>query len=90
MRLRWLLSAMVVIAVLVPAMMITAARIVGPDGGRWVRLVSFTPYALLLYGVALLLLIVAVVAGHDAVRRPVRGTGLDPARGTELQRLHGR
>ena len=73
MRLRWLLSAMVVIAVLVPAMMITAARIVGPDGGRWVRLVSFTPYALLLYGVALLLLIVAVVAGHG-FRRAIAGT----------------
>ena len=73
MRLRWLLFAMVVIAVLAPAMMITAARIVGPDGGRWVRLVSFTPYALLLYGVALLLLIVAVIAGHG-FRRAIAGT----------------
>lgn len=68
MKVRWLLMGLVVVSLLVPAVMITAARLLGADGGRWVRLVSFTPYALVLYGLALLLLLGGSVAGRGLWR----------------------
>ena len=68
MKVRWLLVGLVVVSLLVPAVMITAARLLGADGGRWVRLVSFTPYAVVLYGVALLLLLGATIAGRGLWR----------------------
>lgn len=49
---------------MVPASMITAARLLEPHGGRWIRLVAFAPYATLLYAAALLLLAVAALAGR--------------------------
>lgn len=64
MKLRWLLLGLLVVALLVPALMITTVRIVGPDDGRWVRLVSFTPYAFALYALALLVLLIAMAAGR--------------------------
>ncbi|HET6626001.1 MAG TPA: endonuclease/exonuclease/phosphatase family protein [Nocardioidaceae bacterium] len=69
MRLRWLLLSLVVVALLVPAVMITVARMLEPGGGRWVRLVSFTPYAVALYALAMLFLLVVVAAGRGFRRR---------------------
>lgn len=64
MRMRWLLLGLAVTVLLVPAAAITVARLVQPPAGAWVRLVSFTPYALALYVVAALLLVAAWAAGE--------------------------
>lgn len=64
MRLRWVLLGLLVTVLLVPALALTTARLVQPPGGTWVRLVAFTPYALPLYVVALLLLAVGWAAGE--------------------------
>jgi len=48
--------------------MITVVRVLQPDEGRWIRLVSFTPYAVVLYAMALLLLL-AMAVGRGAPRR---------------------
>ncbi len=69
MKLRWLVPAAVVIMLLVAALMITAARLLEPPGGRWVRLVAFTPHAVVLYALALLVLLVAVLAARGTWRR---------------------
>jgi endonuclease/exonuclease/phosphatase (EEP) superfamily protein YafD len=69
MRLRWLFLGLLCVALLVPALMITGARLLQPDGGRWVRLVAFTPYATVLYAVAFLLALVAVAAGSGFWRK---------------------
>lgn len=69
MRLRWLLLGLVVTVLLVPAVALTVARLAQPPGGAWVRLVAFTPYALVLYGVALILLAAAWAAAQGAWRR---------------------
>lgn len=69
MRLRWLLLGLLLVALLVPALMVTGARLLQPDGGRWVRLVAFTPYATVLYAAAVLLVLVAVAAGRGFWRR---------------------
>lgn len=47
------------VLLLVPAGLLTCARLLDPRGGLWVRLVAFTPYAVPLYGVALLVLCLA-------------------------------
>ena len=57
MKIRWLLLGLPVVALMVPALMITTVRILAPYGGHWIRLVSFTPYAIAFYGLALLLLL---------------------------------
>lgn len=64
MKLRRLLPGLLLVALLVPALMITTVRILGSDEGRWVRLVSFMPYAFALHALALLLLLVVVAAGR--------------------------
>lgn len=69
MRLRWLFLGLLLVALLVPALMITGTRLLQPDGGRWVRLVAFTPYAMVLYAVALLLALVAVAGGRGFWRK---------------------
>jgi len=70
MRIRWLLLLVLgVVAVMVPALMITTVRVLGPADGRGVRLVSFTPYAVPLYALALVLLLVAWAAGRGLGRR---------------------
>jgi len=69
MKIRWLLLGLLVVAMMVPALMITAVRILAPDGGHWVRLVSFAPYAVAFYGLAILLLLLALVAGRGTWRR---------------------
>ena len=76
MRLRWLLLGLLVVALLVPALMISTARILEPDGGRWVRLVSFTPYAVVLYAVVMLLLLLASTAGRGPWRGASAGLSL--------------
>lgn len=42
--------------VLVPAIVLTIVRLFEPWGGRWVRLEGFTPLAIVMYGVSLLVL----------------------------------
>ncbi len=64
MRFRWLLLSVIVVGLLVPALTITAARLLEPVGGRWVRLVSFTPHATVLYAVAMLFLLLGFAAGR--------------------------
>ncbi|MGZ4437445.1 MAG: endonuclease/exonuclease/phosphatase family protein [Nocardioidaceae bacterium] len=59
MKLRWLLLTLLVLALLVPAGALTYARMLDPAGGAWVRVVAFTPLALGLYLVALLVLLLA-------------------------------
>jgi endonuclease/exonuclease/phosphatase (EEP) superfamily protein YafD len=58
-KLRWLLLGLLVVLFIVPAGALTVARVAQPPGGAWVRLVSFTPYAFMLYVAALVLLVVA-------------------------------
>jgi endonuclease/exonuclease/phosphatase (EEP) superfamily protein YafD len=38
-----------VLVVMVPALLLTMSRLVEPSGGRWIRAVSFTPFAMFLY-----------------------------------------
>jgi len=72
MKLRWLLLGPLVTASLVPAIAVTAARVLDLPEGAWVRLVSFTPFAALLYLVALLLLLPACLRGRGLWRGTAR------------------
>jgi endonuclease/exonuclease/phosphatase (EEP) superfamily protein YafD len=72
MGVRWLVVGVLVAALLVPAGLVTVARLTDPSVLWGVRLVAFTPYALLLYLSALLLLVVAAVR----VRGPWRGVAV--------------
>jgi endonuclease/exonuclease/phosphatase family metal-dependent hydrolase len=58
-----------VVVLLLPAALLTIARGVGPGGGFWIRLQAFTPFGLLLYGGALVLLAVAL-ARRRRLRSP--------------------
>jgi endonuclease/exonuclease/phosphatase (EEP) superfamily protein YafD len=64
-----LIVLLLLVLLLVPAGALTVARFVEPDGARWVRLVSFTPFAIPLYAVAVLLLLVLAWKA----RGPARG-----------------
>ena len=66
MKLRWLLLGLLVTLLLVPARLLTTARLLDLPGGTWVRLVAFTPYALVLYAAALLLLLLAWWRGRGS------------------------
>ncbi|QNN52023.1 endonuclease/exonuclease/phosphatase family protein [Nocardioides mesophilus] len=66
--LRRLLLLILLVVLLVPAGMLTAARLVHPAAGAWVRLVSFTPYAVVLYAAAVVVLLVAVLVVRGAAR----------------------
>lgn len=68
MRVRWLVVGVLVALLLVPAGLVTAARLLDPPVLLGVRLVAFTPYALPLYLLALLLLVVAAVRGRGRWR----------------------
>lgn len=68
MKFRWLLLGLGVVVLMVPALVLTFARLVQLDHGLWVRLVSFTPYALVLYAVAFLLLLLAVIRARGGWR----------------------
>ena len=69
MKFRCLLLGLFVVVLMVPALLITNVRLLAPDGGHWIRLVSFAPYAVAFYGLALLLLLLALVAGRGSWRR---------------------
>lgn len=71
-RLRWIVLGLLVVVFLVPAAMLTVARVVQPMSGAWVRLVSFTPYAVPLYAVAALLLVLPWLRGRGAWRATSR------------------
>jgi endonuclease/exonuclease/phosphatase (EEP) superfamily protein YafD len=72
MKLRWLLVGLVVTLLLVPAGLITTARALDLPGGTWVRLTAFTPYAGVLYLLALLLLLLAWARGRGFWRGTAR------------------
>ncbi|NUR07765.1 MAG: endonuclease/exonuclease/phosphatase family protein [Nocardioidaceae bacterium] len=59
MKVRWLLLGGLVTLLLVPALLVTTARLLEPPQGPWVRLVAFTPLGVVLYAAALLLLLLA-------------------------------
>lgn len=67
MRARQLVFWGVVALLLVPAAALTFARMVEPDSGFWIQLEAFTPFGLLLYAAAAVLLACRLV-----VRRQVR------------------
>jgi endonuclease/exonuclease/phosphatase (EEP) superfamily protein YafD len=73
-KLRWLLLGLVVVLLIVPAAVLTVARVGQPPGGVWVRLVAFTPYAFVLYAAVLVLLLVAWSRGRGRWRT-VASTG---------------
>ncbi len=75
MKLRWLLLGVLTTLVLVPALLLTTARLLDLPGGTWVRLVAFTPYALVLYAAALLLLLLAWWRGRGFWRGTARVLG---------------
>ena len=52
------LGLLALAAVLAPAVVLTTVRLLDPWAGLWVRLEAFTPLAIVLYGVALLVLLV--------------------------------
>jgi endonuclease/exonuclease/phosphatase (EEP) superfamily protein YafD len=68
MKLRWLLFSVLLVLLLVPAGLVTVARLLDLSGGTWVRLVSFTPYAGVLYVVALVPLLVAAFRARGVAR----------------------
>lgn len=72
MKLRWLLLGLLVTVLLVTAGVLTAARVLDLPGGTWVRFVSFTPYALVLYVLAMLLLLPAWWRGRGFWRGTAR------------------
>ncbi len=63
MRARSILFWLVVAGFLVLALLLTALRLLELDGGWWVRGVAFTPLAIPLYAVALVLLVARRVVG---------------------------
>lgn len=67
MRARALVFWGIVVLLLVPAAALTFARLVEPDSGFWIQLEAFTPFGLLLYAAAAVLL-----ASRLLVRRRVR------------------
>jgi endonuclease/exonuclease/phosphatase (EEP) superfamily protein YafD len=75
MKLRWLLFSVLLVVLLVPAGLITVARLFDLPGGTWVRLVAFTPYAGLLYAVALLPLLWVGWRGRRFSRGAARTVG---------------
>lgn len=68
MKLRWLLFSLLLSVLLVPAGLITFARLSDLPGGTWVRLVTFTPYAGALYALALLPLLWVGLRGRRFAR----------------------
>jgi len=72
MRLRWLLLGGVLTLLLVPALLVTTARLLEPPQGPWVRLVAFTPFATVLYALALLVLLLAWWRGRGFWRGVAR------------------
>ncbi|HET6699778.1 MAG TPA: endonuclease/exonuclease/phosphatase family protein [Nocardioidaceae bacterium] len=62
---------LVPLLLLIPALAVTAARLLEPSGGIWVRLVSFTPHVLVLYVAAFLVLLGGFVAGSRGPLRQV-------------------
>jgi len=87
MKLRWLLLGLVVVLLVVPAGMLTVARVAQPPGGAWVRLVAFTPYALALYVVALMLLLLAWGRGRGRWRPLARTFALAALAGALVHAL---
>src|SRR4051794_35207413 len=73
MKLRWLMLSALLVVLLVPAGLITVARLFDMPGGTWVRLVAFTPYAGVLYAVALPPLLWVAWRGRGLARGAAQG-----------------
>lgn len=63
MQVRWVLFWLALIALVLPALPLTLVRLLDPDGGPAVRLMSFTPLATPWYAVDALLVAAVLVAG---------------------------
>lgn len=70
MRLLRLTGRLLLAGLLVPAVLLTVARWLEPAGGPWVRTVSFTPFALVLYAAAFLLALAGAMRAGPGRRRP--------------------
>jgi endonuclease/exonuclease/phosphatase (EEP) superfamily protein YafD len=81
MKLRWLLLSVLLVLLLVPAIAITVARLSDARGGTWVRLIAFTPYAGILYALALLPLLLVSWRGRGLARSAARALGVVAAAG---------
>ena len=84
MKLRWLLLGVLTTLLLVPALLLTTARMLDLPGGTWVRLVAFTPYALPLHVGALVLLVLAWWRGRGFWRAAARLLVVVPLLGVAL------
>lgn len=65
---RGALVGLTLVVLLLPAAGLTGVRLLDLDRGRAIRAVSFTPYALPLYGLAALLLVVCVIRRRSLLR----------------------
>ncbi|MDP3892543.1 endonuclease/exonuclease/phosphatase family protein [Nocardioides sp.] len=70
MRVRLLLLRLLLLALLVPAVLLTGVRLAEPDGGTWIRVVSFTPLAMPAYTLILVLLLLRAARPGERGRRP--------------------
>ncbi|MGH3509178.1 MAG: endonuclease/exonuclease/phosphatase family protein [Nocardioidaceae bacterium] len=61
---RWFVLGFVVTCLLVPALFLTTLRLLGPTTTGWVLFSAFTPYAVIPYTLALLLLLTTWFWGH--------------------------
>jgi endonuclease/exonuclease/phosphatase (EEP) superfamily protein YafD len=75
MMLRWPVG-LLLLGLLVPALALTGARLLEPGSGIWIRAIAYTPYAAVLYALALLLLLLVRLTGRGAWRGTVRTLGV--------------
>ncbi|WP_296607138.1 endonuclease/exonuclease/phosphatase family protein [Nocardioides sp.] len=64
MRVRAVVVGLVLAALLLPAALLTTARVLEPASGFWIQAEAFTPLAIVLYAAALAVALVRVVAGR--------------------------
>jgi endonuclease/exonuclease/phosphatase (EEP) superfamily protein YafD len=68
MRARGLVIGLLLVVLIAPAVLLTATRVLTPSSGFWVRLVAFTPFAIVPYALALLLLFAVLLVSRGARR----------------------
>ncbi len=73
MRVRTVVFWCAVLVVLLPGMLLTFTRLIEPAGGRWIRIVSFTPFGMFLYLTALVLLVASGLRSRRAVTVALAG-----------------
>jgi len=66
-RVRTVVFWCAVLIVLLPGLLLTFTRLTEPAGGRWIRIVSFTPFGMFLYLTAVVLLMVGAFRSRRVV-----------------------